>query len=96
VSGAPGLDEDARPRLAPGVMLRHDPARDQWMLLGPERVVVLDETALEVVRACVGAATPVGEGIDRLAEAFDAPRDAIAADVLDLLSDLRLRGFVAL
>ena len=96
MTAAAGLSEDARPRLAPGVLLRHDRARGQWVLLGPERVLVLDEVALEVVRACVGGADPVGQGIDRLVQAFDAPRPTIAADVLALLADLRLRGFVVL
>jgi len=82
-------------RLAPGVMLRHDRARDQWTLLGPERVLVLDEQALEVMRACVQSGGTVAEGIDRLAEAFAAPRDEISADVLELLQDMRDRGFLA-
>lgn len=93
---APVAESD-RMRLAPGVVLRHDRARDQWVLLGPERVLVLDETALEAVRACAApeaGGVSVGEGIDRLAAAFDAPRDAIAGDVLELLDDLRNRGFL--
>ncbi|WP_029009649.1 pyrroloquinoline quinone biosynthesis peptide chaperone PqqD [Azospirillum halopraeferens] len=95
---APVAETD-RVRLAPGVVLRHDRTRDQWVLLGPERVLVLDETALEAVRACAAPGpgadgASVGEGIDRLAAAFDAPRDAIAGDVLELLDDLRNRGFL--
>ncbi|MGQ9367657.1 pyrroloquinoline quinone biosynthesis peptide chaperone PqqD [Azospirillum sp. A39] len=95
--------EDDRVRLAPGVVLRHDRTRDQWVLLGPERIVVLDEPSLETVRACAADANgkgggtvggTVGEGIDRLAAAFDAPRDDIAGDVLELLEDLRNRGFL--
>ena len=86
--------ETDRLRLAPGVILRHDRARDQWTLLGPERVLVLDELALEVVRACVQAGTTVGAGIDHLAADFAAPRADIATDVLELLQDMRDRGFV--
>jgi len=81
-------------RLAPGVILRHDRARDQWTLLGPERVLVLDELALEVVRACVQAGVTVSAGIDQLATDFAAPRAEIATDVLELLQDMRERGFV--
>lgn len=88
-----GVSEGASLRLAPGVVLRHDPTRDQWVLLGPERVLVLDDVALAVVQACSGAAS-IGEGIDRLAEAFDAPRATIAADVVELLADMRMKGFV--
>lgn len=81
-------------RLAPGVMLRHDAARDAWMLLAPERVLVLDEIGLEIVRSCVQAGGTVAAGIDRLSEAYAAPRAEIAADVLEVLTDLRNRGFV--
>ncbi|HYD65609.1 pyrroloquinoline quinone biosynthesis peptide chaperone PqqD [Azospirillum sp.] len=88
------ITEQDRVRLAPGVMLRHDRARDQWTLLAPERVLVLDEVALDVVRACTADAASVGTAIDRLAAQFEAPRAEIAADVLDLLHTLRDRGFI--
>lgn len=90
-----GLAETSRVRLAPGVILRHDRTRGQWMLLGPERLLVLDETALEVVRACTADGATVGSGIDSLAAAFDAPRAEIAADVLETLQDMLNRGFIA-
>ncbi|HYG90168.1 MAG TPA: pyrroloquinoline quinone biosynthesis peptide chaperone PqqD [Azospirillum sp.] len=82
-------------RLAPGVLLRHDRTRDQWTLLDPERVLVLDELALEVVRACVQSGSTVGTGIGRLAADFQASRTEISGDVLELLQDMRERGFVA-
>jgi pyrroloquinoline quinone biosynthesis protein D len=82
-------------RLCPGVVLRHDATRDHWHLLGPERILVLDEIALEIVRACVDTGATVAAGIDDLAARFDAPRAEIAADVLALLDDLHNRGFVA-
>ncbi len=88
------ITESSRARLAPGVMLRQDRARGQWTLLGPERVLVLDEQALEVVRACVEAGGTVGDGVDRLAEAFDAPRGEIAGDVIEMLDDMRERGWI--
>lgn len=90
------IGEDDRVRLAPGVMLRHDRVRNHWQLLGPERVLILDEVALEVVRAAAGT-TPVtvGEAIDALARQFDAPRGEIASDVLELLSDMIAKGFLA-
>lgn len=99
-SPAPTISEDSRVRLAPGVMLRHDRARDEWMLLAPERVLVLDDTALAVVRAATpripgaGDAGTVGEAITRLAADYDAPRADIAADVLEMLNDLLAKGYV--
>jgi len=94
-AGAPlaGVAEAERVRLAPGVMLRHDRLRGQWMLMAPERLLVLDDLALAVVRACTGG-DAVDAAIDRLAAEYDAPRGEIAADVLELLTDLRNKGYL--
>lgn len=86
--------EDDRVRLAPGVMLRLDKVRNHWQLLGPERVLILDEVALDVVRAATGKPVTVSEAIDDLARQFDAPREDIASDVLDVLTDMIARGFL--
>ncbi len=94
MSAAALIDEAARVRLAAGVMLRHDRRRGQWMLMAPERLLVLDDMALAVLRACTGAEDDVGGAIDRLAAEYDAARGEIAADVLDLLNDLRNKGYV--
>lgn len=87
--------ETARARLAPGVVLRQDKARGVWTLQGPERVLVLDDAALAVVRA---ATQPPGrtlaEAVDALAAEFDAPREELASDALELVADMRDRGFV--
>ncbi|RUQ62212.1 pyrroloquinoline quinone biosynthesis peptide chaperone PqqD [Azospirillum doebereinerae] len=74
-------------------MLRHDRLRDQWMLMAPERLLVLDELALAVVRAGTGG-DAVEIAIDRLAAEYDAPREEISADVLELLTDLRNKGYL--
>ncbi|GAA4250472.1 pyrroloquinoline quinone biosynthesis peptide chaperone PqqD [Azospirillum formosense] len=90
-----GVREEDRVRLAPGVMLRQDRVRGHWQLLGPERVLILDEVALEVVRT-VTAQPPatVGAAIATLAAQFDAPREEIAADVLEVLGDMIAKGFL--
>jgi pyrroloquinoline quinone biosynthesis protein D len=93
------VDEAARARLAPGVVLRQDKARGHWTLQGPERVLVLDDNALAVVRAAaqLPGASPgrtLAEAIDALAAEFDAPRAELAGDVLELVADMRDRGFV--
>lgn len=96
MSSLAAIDESVRLRLAPGVMLRHDRLRGQWMLMAPERLLVLDDLALAIVRACTGPdAGATGGAIDRLALEHDAPRGEIAADVLELLTDLRNKGYVA-
>ena len=87
--------EDSVPRLAPGVRLKFDAARDCWVVLAPERVIMPDETALEILRLCDGN-TSLGAVIDELAAGYDAPRDLIAADVRTLVAELDQNGIVRL
>jgi pyrroloquinoline quinone biosynthesis protein D len=83
-----------RPRLAAGVRLARDERRDRWVLQAPERVIVLDEIAYEIIRRCDGRT--VGAVVDDLALAFEAGEDEIATDVLALIDDLRARGVLTL
>ena len=83
------LVEDASvPKLSAGVRLHFDTRREQWVLLAPERVFVLDQVALEIVKRCDGAAS-MTTIVDDLATAFSAPRAVIAKDVRDLAPGLR-------
>jgi pyrroloquinoline quinone biosynthesis protein D len=81
------LSSEARPGLAPGVRLSFDKARDQWVVLAPERVLVPDETALEILQRCNGT-TQVDEIVDELANAYSADRSEIEHDVKDMLASL--------
>ncbi|MBX9701966.1 MAG: pyrroloquinoline quinone biosynthesis peptide chaperone PqqD [Acetobacteraceae bacterium] len=74
--------------------LRQDQAREgRWVVLGPERMFVPDEIALEVLRLVDGARS-LGAIVDDLAARFAAPRGEILADVMALMEDLRARGVV--
>lgn len=92
MSGA-GLDARSAPRLARGVRLKHDGARGRWVLLAPERILVPDDTALEVLQLLDGERTVTGIA-ERLAAAYDAPAEVIRRDVLAMLDDLAEKGFV--
>ena len=81
-------------RLARGMRLREDATRARWVVIGPERLFVPDEIALEILRLLDGARS-VDAIVDDLAARYDAPRPAIEADVLALLRDLAGRGGVA-
>lgn len=90
----PGLDPpsatlgpDAKPRLPRGVRLKHDAVRKEWVLLAPERVIRLDQVAVEILRRCTGQAS-LATIVDDLATAFVAPRERIETDVLAMLADL--------
>jgi pyrroloquinoline quinone biosynthesis protein D len=80
-----------RPRLAPHVRLTFDARRGCWVLLAPERLLMPDEIAVEVLRRCTGRAS-IDEIVDDLARDFAAGRDEIAHDVEHLVRDLRDKG----
>jgi pyrroloquinoline quinone biosynthesis protein D len=82
------------PAFAPGVRLHHDRTRDRWVVMAPERMIVPDQIALEVLRLVDGTRT-LDAIVDRLAETFAAPRAEIAADVGELLDDLAAKGVLA-
>jgi pyrroloquinoline quinone biosynthesis protein D len=85
-------DDHARPRFAPHVRLSFDARRSRWVVQAPERLLIPDEIALEVLRRCDGRS--VAEIIDDLVQAFDAPRETIAGDVGLLIADLERRGIL--
>ena len=85
---------DARPRLAPKVRLRFDRKSDRFMLLYPERGMVLNPTAAEIVKRCTGELT-VTEIVAQLAEQYAAQsRDAIEREVVQFLDAMTDRGLV--
>jgi pyrroloquinoline quinone biosynthesis protein D len=51
------IDSDDRPRLALGVRLTFDPARERHVLLSPETVVVLNATGAAILDLCDGVRT---------------------------------------
>ena len=90
------IDAGARPRLAPGVRLRHDRLTGSYLLLRPEKGFELRGSALDIVRLCDGAST-VDSIIDQLARNHrEAPRPQIATDVARLLDELLERHLIAI
>jgi len=93
MSGRTVIGEGSRPRLPRGVRLKHDAARGQWVILAPERMFVLDDTAVEIMKAVDGEAD-VAAIVAGLAARFQAPRPVILADVVKLLQDFADKGVV--
>jgi pyrroloquinoline quinone biosynthesis protein D len=87
--------DDSTPGLARGVRLRFDQARSAWVLLAPERVLMPDEIAVEILKRCDGKAT-VRAIVADLARAFEAEPAQVAADVRSFLQDLADKGMVTL
>ena len=86
------ISDSARPSLAKGVRLQIDPATDKCVLLYPEGIVELNETAQEILSRCDGRA--LGEIIGELAEEYEADSNALASDVRETLADLQQRKLI--
>lgn len=86
---------EARPKLAPGVRLHHDAARDVWMLLAPERVIETEGPAQAILSRCDGTRTFTAI-LDELAEQFAAEPAVIEADVREMLGELIGKRLVVL
>lgn len=86
------MSHDPKPKLAPGVKLRTNPARGA-MLLGPERILEIDEIAQSIVAQFDGTKR-VSEIALALAKEYDANAADIRADIDALLKDLTAKGYV--
>ncbi|MBV9859674.1 MAG: pyrroloquinoline quinone biosynthesis peptide chaperone PqqD [Alphaproteobacteria bacterium] len=74
-------------RFPPHVKFRFDETRQAWIVLAPERLLLPDDTAVEVLKLVDGG-RDVDRIVDALAATFDAPREEIAEDVIPMLQDL--------
>ena len=82
------------PRLVAGARLKHDAARGRWVVLAPERVFMLDDTAAEVMGVLDGERS-VQAMAELLAARFAAPADTVLADITEMLQDLADKGVLA-
>jgi pyrroloquinoline quinone biosynthesis protein D len=86
---------EARPRLTAKARLRWDRRGERYMLLYPERGLVLNATGADIVRLCTGELT-VAAIVDQLAAKYAAqPREALQGEVLTFLTRLAERGLLA-
>jgi pyrroloquinoline quinone biosynthesis protein D len=88
------ISNTARPRLAKGVRLQSDSTTGKSVLLFPEGVVELNETAHEILTCCDGRT--VSEIVQALAEEYDAGLAALGTDVRETLADLEQRRLIEL
>ncbi|AOY66669.1 pyrroloquinoline quinone biosynthesis peptide chaperone PqqD [Xanthomonas euvesicatoria pv. euvesicatoria] len=90
-----GITRHSQPSLRAGVRLQHDRARDQWVLLAPERVVELDDIALVVAQRYDGTRS-LAQIAQELAAEFDADAAQIEADVIELTDTLHQKRLLRL
>ena len=76
-----------------GVRTHLDKVRGTEVLLGPERVLILDQVGLAVLGQLDGTAS-LRTVSETLAGIYDAPLDVIEPDVIAFVQDLRNKGMV--
>ena len=85
--------ETSIPAFPRGVALRQDLMRQRWVILAPERMLVLDAAALDILSLCDGQ-TSVAEIVELLMRKYAADRDVILGDVFATLQNLLDKKFV--
>lgn len=79
-------------RIAPGVRLQFEKAQDAWVLLYPEGMVTLGETAGDILQAVDGQ-----RNVQDIVEALQSQYgevDGLVADVLEFLVSMIEQGWV--
>ncbi|MER9018334.1 pyrroloquinoline quinone biosynthesis peptide chaperone PqqD [Mesorhizobium sp. M0012] len=74
------------PSLPKHVRIQHDPVRQAFAVLSPEKVFWPNDISLDILRRCDGRST-VGDIIAGLAADYDAEQEAVAADVVAFLQE---------
>lgn len=78
--------------IAPGVRLQFEKAQDAWVLLYPEGMVTLGETAGDILREVDG-----NKSVDAIVQSLQqqySDADGIEADVVEFLGGMVAQGWV--
>ena len=86
---------ESRPQLPRHVVLRHDPVRDRWLIMVPERVMVPEPTAVVLLQQADGVRS-IAEIAADLARTYAADPAVIEADAIEMFQDMADRGFMNL
>ena len=88
------MTQDSRPALTRKARLRFDRTSGEYLLLSPERGLILNGPASVIVQLCTGTNT-LGTMIDRLVQMYpDNTRASLAEDLSNFLSELESRGLL--
>jgi pyrroloquinoline quinone biosynthesis protein D len=86
-----GVTEGGKPRLLAKTRMRFDKVRQSYVLLLPERAVLLNTTAAETLELCDGTRTVAGV-IETLQQKY--PGADLKTDVVELLREADKRGWI--
>ena len=87
------INKDVKPKFPKHVKLKYNKPRDEWVILAPERLVKLDNIAVEILQLVDGIKN-VDDISKLLAKKFSAPEEVINKDVTSLLQTLADKGFI--
>jgi coenzyme PQQ biosynthesis protein PqqD len=87
------ISAESRPRLAAKARLRFDRKSARYMLLYPERGLLLNPTAADVLQRCDGLRT-VDSIVEELAQQYGHERPAVEREVMTFLQSMADRGLV--
>jgi pyrroloquinoline quinone biosynthesis protein D len=85
--------EEMAPALAVGVRLRWDERRQSWLLLGPEKVVMLDGVAAEILQRFDGKTRP-SQIAAVLCQSYDESNSTIEFQINHLIDQLAAEGLL--
>jgi coenzyme PQQ biosynthesis protein PqqD len=87
------MRSSSRPRLAAKARLRFDRKAERYMLLYPEKGMVLNPTAADVLHLCTGEHT-VDAIVARLVEKYGQETAQVEREVMTFLGQMADRGLV--
>ena len=87
------ISVQSKPRLASKARLRFDRKSSRYMLLYPERGLVLNPTAADVLQRCTGERT-VHSIVEELARKYGHEAPAVEKEVMEFLRTMADRGLV--
>ena len=80
-----------RPKLSRRFRLQFEPAQSRWVLLYPEGMVQLNDSAAEILKRCDGERS-LGAIVEELENAFNA--QDLKPQVVSLLEEGQRRGWI--
>ncbi len=87
------MNDSLAPRLAARAKLRKDTAAEGWVLLFPEGLLKLNESAAAILRLCDGQ-IPLPGILERLSRNFKTPVALLEKDVKEALDQFSSKGLV--
>jgi coenzyme PQQ biosynthesis protein PqqD len=92
-SSAASLDLSLRPKLAPKTKLRLDPKTGKYILLYPEKGLLLNPTGAAILKLCTGEHT-LAAIIEALALEFESKPEVLGGEVCAFVQGLLDRGLI--